>query len=78
MIFKQDPFDARLGTHKIHRLGAHYAETIYSVVVEGDLRVLCYIEDDVVKTLVVELMTCIGRLLAAYRLWRYFSHDTQN
>jgi hypothetical protein len=29
-IFKKDPFDARLGTHKIHRLSAHYGRTIYS------------------------------------------------
>jgi hypothetical protein len=27
-IFKQDPFDRRLGTHKIHRLSAHYGKTI--------------------------------------------------
>jgi hypothetical protein len=39
-IFKQDPFDACLGTHKIHRLSAHYGKTIYSVVSEDDLRVL--------------------------------------
>jgi hypothetical protein len=35
-IFRQDPFDGRLGTHKIHRLSAHYGKTIYSVVIEGD------------------------------------------
>ena len=52
-IFKQDPFDARLGTHKIHRLSAHYSKTIYSVVIERDLRVLFYIEGDIVKTLVI-------------------------
>ena len=52
-IFRQNPFDARLRTHKIHRLSAHYGKTIYSVVVEGDLRVLFYIEGDIVKTLVV-------------------------
>ena len=23
-IFKEDPFDPRLNTHKIHRLSAHY------------------------------------------------------
>ena len=51
-IFKQDPFDARLGTHKIHRLTAHYGKTIYSVIIEGDLRVWFYIEGDIVKTLV--------------------------
>jgi hypothetical protein len=41
------------GTHKIHRLSAHYRKTIYSVVIEGNLRVLFYIEGDIVKTLVI-------------------------
>jgi hypothetical protein len=27
-IFRQNPFDARLGTHKIHRLSAHYGVPI--------------------------------------------------
>ena len=52
-LFKQDPFDPRLGTHKINRLSAHYGKTIYSVVVEGDLRILFYIDSNVVKSLVV-------------------------
>ena len=52
-IFKQAPFDARLGTHKIHRLSAHYGKTIYSAITEDDLRVLFYIEGDIVKTLVI-------------------------
>jgi len=52
-IFKNDPFDPRLGTHKIQRLSAHYGKTIFSVVIEGDLRVLFYLEGDLVKTLIV-------------------------
>ncbi len=28
-IFKQNPFDPRLRTHKIHRLSAMYGKTIY-------------------------------------------------
>jgi hypothetical protein len=27
-IFKENPFDPRLRTHKIHRLSAHYGRTI--------------------------------------------------
>lgn len=43
-IFKLDPFDPRLGTHKINRLSAISGRTIYSVVIEGDLRVLFHID----------------------------------
>ncbi len=49
-IFKQDPFDARLRPHKIHRLSAHYGRTIYAVDVEGDLRVAFYLRHDCVVT----------------------------
>ena len=35
-IFKQDPFDPRLRTHKIQSLSAHYGRTIYAVEIEGD------------------------------------------
>jgi hypothetical protein len=36
---KIDPFDPRLGTHKIHRLSAIAIQTVYSVVIEGNLRI---------------------------------------
>ena len=49
-IFKQNPFDPRLRTHKIHRLSAHYGRTIYAVEIEGDLRAVFYIEADCVIT----------------------------
>ena len=49
-IFKQDPFDSRLRPHKIHRLSAHYGRIIYAVDVEGDLRVLFYVERNCVVT----------------------------
>lgn len=39
-IFKLDPFDPRLRTHKIHRRSAHYGRTIYAVEIEADLRVV--------------------------------------
>lgn len=50
LIFKVDPFDPRLGTHKIHALSAKAKKTIYSVVIDSDLRILFYIEADTVFT----------------------------
>ena len=49
-LFKRDPFDPRLRTHKIHRLSAHYGRTIYAVEIESDLRAVFYIEADRVIT----------------------------
>ena len=43
-IFKQDPFDPRLRVHKIHRLSGIMKRTVHAVVIEGDLRVVFYIE----------------------------------
>ena len=37
-IFRDDPFDVRLRTHKIHKLSARYGRTIYAVTIEGNLR----------------------------------------
>lgn len=47
-IFREDPFDPRLRTHKIHKLTAAYGKTIYSAYVEGDLRAVFYLEGDTV------------------------------
>ena len=47
-IFRENPFDPRLHTHKIHSLSARYGRTIFSVRVEGDLRAVFYLEGDVV------------------------------
>ena len=49
-IFKEDPFDPRLRPHKIHRLSALYERTIYAAEIEADLRVVFYVEGDVVVT----------------------------
>ena len=49
-IFKVDPFDSRLGTHKIHSLSAIFHRTVYAVVVEGDLRITFYLDGDTVVT----------------------------
>jgi hypothetical protein len=37
-IFKDNPFDPRLRTHKIHKLSAAHGKTIYSAWIEADLR----------------------------------------
>ena len=54
-VFRKDPFHpslgTSLGTHKIHRLSAVAKETVYSVVVEGDLRVLFVIRGNIIYTL---------------------------
>lgn len=50
-IFKENPFDPRLRSHKIHRLSSQYRRTIYAAEIEGDLRVLFCIEDDRVVTM---------------------------
>ena len=39
-IFKQNPFDARLRPHKIHRLSSIMKRTVHAVVIKGDLRVV--------------------------------------
>ncbi len=53
VVFKENPFDARLRTHKIQRLSATYRRTIYAVEIEGDLRALFYLEDETVVSLIV-------------------------
>ena len=50
-IFKNDPFDPRLRTHKIHRLSARLGRTIYAVWVEADLRALFYLDRNVVLSI---------------------------
>jgi mRNA-degrading endonuclease YafQ of YafQ-DinJ toxin-antitoxin module len=49
-IFKENPFDPRLRPHKIHKLSAVYRRAIHAVEIEGDLRVVFYLEGDVVVT----------------------------
>jgi mRNA-degrading endonuclease YafQ of YafQ-DinJ toxin-antitoxin module len=50
-IFREDPFDARLRTHKIQRLSAAAGRTVWAVEVEGDLRVVFTLEGNTVLTL---------------------------
>jgi len=49
-IFKANPFDARLGTRRIHRLSTLMRRTVYAVEIEADLRALFYIEGNTVVT----------------------------
>ena len=52
-IFKEDPFDPRLRTHKIQRLSAQYGRTIYAVEVEGDLRSMFYLDGEIIVSLII-------------------------
>lgn len=47
-IFKSNPFDPRLRTHRIHRLSAIMRRTVYAVVIEGDLRAVFYVDGQTV------------------------------
>jgi hypothetical protein len=51
VLFKSDPFHPSLGSHEIRRLSAFAKHTIYSAIVEGDLRVLFRIDGGWVTTL---------------------------
>ena len=44
-IFKVDPFDPRLGTHKINKLSARYGTTVYSVHLAADLLFTFIVKD---------------------------------
>ena len=44
LIFKENPFDPRLRTHKIASLSARFGCTIHSVWIEGDLRAVFYLD----------------------------------
>jgi hypothetical protein len=48
--FKVDPFDSRLGTHKINYLSSQYRKTVYSVVIEADLRAVFYVDGNTLWT----------------------------
>jgi hypothetical protein len=52
-IFKENPFDSRLHSHKIHRLTARYGRTIYALAIEDDLRLLFFVEGKTVTSLIV-------------------------
>jgi hypothetical protein len=49
-IFKENPFEPRLRSHKIHKLSARYGRTICATEIEANLRAVFYVEGDVVVT----------------------------
>ena len=49
--FRDDPFDPRLRTHKIQRLSAAAGRTVWTVVIESDLRAVFIVEGNTVTTL---------------------------
>jgi hypothetical protein len=49
-IFKENPFDPRLKTHKIHALSGRAGKTIYSIWIEDNLRAVFYISGDTIFT----------------------------
>ncbi len=50
-IFKTNPFDPRLRSHKINALSGLAGTTIYSAAVAADLRVIFRVDGEVVTTL---------------------------
>jgi mRNA-degrading endonuclease YafQ of YafQ-DinJ toxin-antitoxin module len=60
-IFRTDPFHPTLGTHEIHELSARAKHTIYSAVIESDLRVIFRIDDEWVTSLDVGTHRVYGR-----------------
>jgi hypothetical protein len=59
--FRENPFAPGLGTHEIHALSARAKHTIYSVVVEADLRVIFRIDGEWVTSLHVGTHRLYGR-----------------
>ena len=49
-IFKDDPFDPRLKTHKIHFLSSQANRVVRSVWIEDDLRSVFFISGNIVYT----------------------------
>lgn len=50
-IFKRDPFHPSLGSHEIRELSARAKHTIYSAVIEADLRVIFRVDGSWVTSL---------------------------
>ena len=48
--FKSNPFDPSLRTHRLHALSARVGKTVYSAVIEADLRAVFVIKGDTVIT----------------------------
>jgi len=59
--FKANPFDPRLRPHKIHALSARAGETMLSVEIDHDLRVIFCLRDDIVYTIDIGTHSIYGR-----------------
>jgi hypothetical protein len=51
VVFKQNPFDSRLGAHKIQKLSARYGRVVYAAEIEANLRVVFYMDGNTVVTI---------------------------
>ena len=51
LIFKQNPFDSRLGSHKIQMLSARYGRVVFAAEIAANLRVVFYIDGNTVVTI---------------------------
>ena len=51
LIFKQNPFDSRLDSHKIQKLSARYGRVVFAAEIAANLRVVFYIDGDTVVTI---------------------------
>ena len=60
-IFKGNPFDPRLRTHKIASLSARFGRTIHSVWIESDLRAVFYLDGS----------DCISVDIGTHAIYRY-------
>jgi hypothetical protein len=58
LVFKNDPFHPSLGTHEIREMSAAAGRTIYSVVIQGKLRVVFFIRDDTVYSFDIGTHCC--------------------
>jgi hypothetical protein len=50
-VFKTNPFDPKLGSHKINALSGRAKKTVYVAVIAPNLRVAFYIEGESVVTI---------------------------
>ena len=51
LIFKQNPFDSRLDSHKIKKLSARYGRVVFAAEIAANLRVVFYIDGNTVVTI---------------------------
>lgn len=60
-VFRNDPFDVRLRTHKINSLSARYKRTVFSVSVEGDLRSVFFLDGNIVYSVDIGTHAIYGK-----------------